>query len=92
MLPFFSFYNQMKDESTKQKILDALEDDGEERKLRCPFCDNDTFFRSAIERDCKVYIYNDGEGIRDEDIGMAITEYTYKCFKCDKDVTEEELK
>ena len=80
----------MKNKNTKQKILDALEDG--ERKLLCPFCDNDIFLRSAIEEDCKVYIYDDGEGIRDEDIDMCVTEYTYKCSKCGKDVTKEEFK
>ncbi|KKL15454.1 hypothetical protein LCGC14_2505480, partial [marine sediment metagenome] len=71
-------------------ILDALEDG--ERKLLCPFCDNDIFLRSGIETDTKICMYDSGESLRDEDIDMAITEYTYKCAKCKKDTTEVELK
>lgn len=80
----------MKEKSTKEKIIEALE--GGEKKLLCPYCNNDVFLRSAIESDCKVYIYDDGDSMRDENIDMCVTEYTYKCAKCKKDVTEKELK
>ena len=62
-----------------------------ETKMLCPYCKNDVFLRSSTEEDCRVHIFNDGEGMRDEDIDMQVTEYTYKCAKCKKNVTEEEL-
>jgi len=62
-----------------------------ETKLLCPFCKNDTFFRTRTEEPCKVWMIDDGESVRDEDIDMCVTEYTYVCAKCDKDVTEEEM-
>ncbi len=62
-----------------------------EEKVLCPFCKNDVFLRSAIEKDCRVYILDDGEGLRDDDIDMCVTEYTYKCAGCGKEITEEEL-
>ncbi len=63
-----------------------------EKKLLCPFCKNDVFIRSATEKPCRVYILKDEEGdLRDEDIDMCVTEYTYKCAGCGKNITEEEL-
>ena len=61
------------------------------KKVLCPFCKHDVFVRSATERPCRVHILDEGDGLRDEDIDMCITEYTYKCCKCKKDITEEEL-
>ena len=78
----------MKKKNTKEKIIEALED--KEKKVLCPYCNNDIFLRSAIEDDCRVYIYEDEDGTRDEDIDMAITEYTYKCAKCKKIIKELE--
>ena len=76
---------------TKEEILKALESEGE-RKMLCPFCSHDVFIRSSVEEGCRVHIFDDGDSVRDEDIDMNVTEYTYKCEGCKKDVTEEELK
>lgn len=77
-----------KKQKIKEDILRSLE---EKRKMRCPFCKHDKFYRSAIENPCLVEIYDDGDSMRDEDIEMCQTNYTYKCAKCKKNVTEEEL-
>lgn len=79
---------KVSDKEMKEKILDNL---SEETKLRCSRCKSDVFLRRGVEKDCRVYMIDDGEGIRDEDIDMCVTDYTYKCANCGKDITEEEL-
>ena len=62
-----------------------------DKKLSCPHCHNEkkVFLRSAIEEPTRVFVVKDEDGdIRDEDIGMCITEYTYTCAKCKKIITE----
>lgn len=71
--------------NTKQKILDALK---EEKELRCPFCNNNVFIRKHLQ---KVSLVDDGEEITDIEVDSWM-EFQYKCAKCGKDITEEELK
>lgn len=60
-----------------------------ETKLLCPFCKHDHFLRS--EKDTLICIIDDGETLRDEYVSTDADEFIYKCAKCKKEVTEEEL-
>lgn len=57
-----------------------------EVRLACPHCGCDTFWRRV---GAQVHIIDEGESIRDDEIGGE--EYYYACVECDRDVSEDEL-
>ena len=76
------------DKKEKEEMLRRIEG---EVKLLCPFCRHNRFFRSAVEEPCLVEMWDDGDSVRDEDIGHCVTNYKYVCEKCGKDLTDEEM-
>jgi len=76
----------MKKKSTKEKIIEALE---EKKTLRCPNCNHSVFIRKTYD---KVQMIDDGEGITDEPIELCCEDCVYICAKCDEEISEEELK
>lgn len=73
-----------KEQKTKQEVIDGLKG---KRWMKCPYCKHGVFIRKEF---AKVEISDDGESMTDEVIEV-LDEYEYRCAKCDKDLTEEEL-
>lgn len=74
----------MTEKQIKQKVMNKLKGD---RKLKCPFCNNDGFKRVET---CFCDIWDRGEdGIVDEDCSGH--DYEFFCSKCKKKISEEKL-
>lgn len=85
-------YIPLSDKIEKRLDKESKQIEKGERILKCPFCNNNTFLRSAKEEPCLIRIIKDDEGnIQDDDIGMNITDYTYVCAKCKKEIIEAML-